>query len=164
MRAYNLGPPYLNLHELPPKLSEQTRRLQKLLVSSARVSRSPVFLTTTPLTVQLAQNTNTTIGWASLPWSLTSEWRLPSFLEFQLTYMYSLDEPFSGSAYAWEALAAPKNVRSGNPSARAMNTTDTLWQFHERAEESSQHRRFNIGMKGIQALQPANAILTGSFT
>ncbi|KAF9462317.1 S-adenosyl-L-methionine-dependent methyltransferase [Collybia nuda] len=77
---------------------------------------------------------------------------------------HHLDEAFKASAYSWETLADPKTVRSEDPTAapfgRAFKTTDTLWDFHARPEENIRHHRFGIGMKGIQALQPADAILT----
>lgn len=79
--------------------------------------------------------------------------------------MPSLDEAFKASAYAWETLSDQATKRSGKPDkspfARAFNTEATLWQFYERPEESFRRRRFGVGMQGIQALQPADAILSG---
>ncbi|THH07900.1 hypothetical protein EW146_g9170 [Bondarzewia mesenterica] len=76
---------------------------------------------------------------------------------------HHLDEAFKAAAYAWETLADPATRRSGDPSAspfaRAFNTKQTLWQFHERAEESYRNHRFGVGMQGVQAMQPVNAIL-----
>ncbi len=75
----------------------------------------------------------------------------------------SLDEAFKASAYAWDTLADPKTVKSGDPTAspfaRAFNTQGTLWDLHSRDER--RQRRFNIGMQGIQSLQPVDAILKG---
>ncbi|KAJ7612017.1 S-adenosyl-L-methionine-dependent methyltransferase [Mycena polygramma] len=72
-------------------------------------------------------------------------------------------EAFKASAYAWETLADPATVRSGNPTAspfaRAMGRPETLWQYYERPEEQFRLHRFGIGMQGIEALQPADAIL-----
>jgi hypothetical protein len=42
-----------------------------------------------------------------------------------------------------------------------MGRSETLWNFYERPEEAFRHHRFGIGMQGIQALQPADAILSG---
>ncbi|KAG6852088.1 hypothetical protein C0991_003244 [Blastosporella zonata] len=74
---------------------------------------------------------------------------------------HHLDEAFKASAYAWETLADPTTAKSGDPTAspfaRAFNTKETLWDLHARDELRS--RRFNIGMRGIQALQPVDAIL-----
>ncbi len=78
---------------------------------------------------------------------------------------FSLDEAFKASAYAWDTLADPKTVKSGDPTAspfaRAFNTQGTLWDLHSRDER--RQRRFNIGMQGIQSLQPVDAILKGMF-
>ncbi|KAG6811474.1 hypothetical protein H0H92_007246 [Tricholoma furcatifolium] len=74
---------------------------------------------------------------------------------------HHLDEAFKASAYAWETLADPATAKSGDPTAspfaRAFNAKETLWDLHARDELRS--RRFNIGMRGIQALQPVDAIL-----
>ncbi|KAJ7473575.1 S-adenosyl-L-methionine-dependent methyltransferase [Mycena galericulata] len=75
---------------------------------------------------------------------------------------HHLDEGFKASAYAWETLADPATANSGDPLAspfaRAFGR-ETLWQFYDRPEEKHRHDRFSIGMQGIQALQPADAIL-----
>lgn len=81
--------------------------------------------------------------------------------------IHSLDEAFKASAYAWETLADPKTVLSGDPRAspfaRAFGTKETLWEFYDRPEQRYRQHRFGIGMQGVQALQPADAILTGQF-
>lgn len=82
-------------------------------------------------------------------------------------FLYSLDEPFKASAYAWENLADPETALSGDPTAsafaRAMGRKETLWQYYERPEQAFRQRRFGIGMQGIQALQPPDIILNGGF-
>ncbi|KAF8069068.1 S-adenosyl-L-methionine-dependent methyltransferase [Lyophyllum atratum] len=74
---------------------------------------------------------------------------------------HHLDEPFKGSAFAWETLADPATAKSGDPAAspfaRAFGNNETLWQLHARDEIRA--RRFNTGMDGMQKLQPVNAIL-----
>ncbi|KAF9042839.1 S-adenosyl-L-methionine-dependent methyltransferase [Hymenopellis radicata] len=74
---------------------------------------------------------------------------------------HHLDEAFKASAYAWDTLANPKTVKSDEPNAspfnRAFNTQGSLWDLYARDER--RQRRFNIGMQGIQSLQPADAIL-----
>ncbi|KAJ7898380.1 S-adenosyl-L-methionine-dependent methyltransferase [Mycena leptocephala] len=76
---------------------------------------------------------------------------------------HHLDEPFKASAYAWETLADPTTARSGDPTAspfaRALGRAETLWEYHARPEEAFRRHRFGIGMQGIEALQPPNAIL-----
>ncbi|KAJ6480521.1 S-adenosyl-L-methionine-dependent methyltransferase [Mycena vitilis] len=76
---------------------------------------------------------------------------------------HHLDEAFKASAYAWESLADPATAGSGNPTAspfaRAMGRPETLWTYYARPEEKFRQHRFGIGMEGIQALQPADAIL-----
>ncbi|KAG5641678.1 hypothetical protein DXG03_004442 [Asterophora parasitica] len=74
---------------------------------------------------------------------------------------HHLDETFKASAYAWETLSDPLTAKSSDPRAtplsRAYNTKETYWEIVARQEHL--FRRFNIGMQGIQALQPADAIL-----
>ncbi|KAG5641680.1 hypothetical protein DXG03_004444 [Asterophora parasitica] len=74
---------------------------------------------------------------------------------------HHLDETFKASAYAWENLSDPLTSKSGDPTAapvsRAYRTKETYWEINAREEHRS--RRFNIGMQGVQALQPADAIL-----
>ncbi|KAJ7124389.1 S-adenosyl-L-methionine-dependent methyltransferase [Mycena epipterygia] len=76
---------------------------------------------------------------------------------------HHLDETFKASAYAWETLADPATARSGDPTAsplaRATGRAETLWTYYERPEEQFRHRRFDIGMQGVEAFQPADAIL-----
>ncbi|KAJ7657239.1 S-adenosyl-L-methionine-dependent methyltransferase [Mycena polygramma] len=76
---------------------------------------------------------------------------------------HHLDEAFKASAYAWESLADPATAGSGDPTAspfaRAMGRPETLWTYYARPEEKFRQHRFAIGMEGIQALQPADAIL-----
>ncbi|KAJ7067487.1 S-adenosyl-L-methionine-dependent methyltransferase [Mycena amicta] len=76
---------------------------------------------------------------------------------------HHLDETFKASAYAWETLADPKTRNSGDPTAspfaRAMGQAETLWTHFERPEQKFRAHRFGIGMQGVQALQPPDAIL-----
>ncbi|KAA1477984.1 S-adenosyl-L-methionine-dependent methyltransferase [Dentipellis sp. KUC8613] len=76
---------------------------------------------------------------------------------------HHLDEPFKASSYAWETLSDPKTSHSGDPAAsafsRAFGTKETLWEFFERPDQKYRQRRFDAGMQGILALQPADAIL-----
>ncbi|KAJ6555654.1 S-adenosyl-L-methionine-dependent methyltransferase [Mycena vulgaris] len=76
---------------------------------------------------------------------------------------HHLDEAFKGSAYAWETLADPATVHSGDPSAspfaRALGSGEEMWKFYQRPEEEFRRHRFGIGMQGIEALQPPDAIL-----
>ncbi|KAG5640847.1 hypothetical protein DXG03_006828 [Asterophora parasitica] len=75
--------------------------------------------------------------------------------------MANLDETFKASAYAWETLSDPLTAKSYDPRAapisRAYNAKENYWEIIAREEHLS--RRFHIGMKGIQALQPGDAIL-----
>ncbi|KAJ7223301.1 S-adenosyl-L-methionine-dependent methyltransferase [Mycena pura] len=77
---------------------------------------------------------------------------------------HHLDETFKGSAYAWETLADPAAARSGEqhdaaPTMRAMGRKETLWQFYARPEERLRHDRFQTGMQGVEALQPADSVI-----
>ncbi|KAF9564158.1 S-adenosyl-L-methionine-dependent methyltransferase [Agrocybe pediades] len=76
---------------------------------------------------------------------------------------HHLDEAFKAAAFTWEVLEDPKTAKSGDPDsspfARAMGRRETLWQYYERKENAFRQSRFNIGMEGIQALQPVDASL-----
>ncbi|KAF7320605.1 S-adenosyl-L-methionine-dependent methyltransferase [Mycena chlorophos] len=76
---------------------------------------------------------------------------------------HHLDEAFKASAYAWETLADPQTCLSGDPTAspfaRATGRPETLWTYFERPENGFAAHRFGIGMQGIEALQPPDAIL-----
>ncbi|KAJ7354209.1 S-adenosyl-L-methionine-dependent methyltransferase [Mycena albidolilacea] len=76
---------------------------------------------------------------------------------------HHLDETFKASAYAWETLSDPATRFSGNPAAASLahviGSADMLWTYYARLEECFRHDRFGIGMEGIQALQPPDAIL-----
>ncbi|KAG6837108.1 hypothetical protein H0H93_014712 [Arthromyces matolae] len=73
---------------------------------------------------------------------------------------HHLDESFKASAYTWEALSDPAAAISDDPKdtpfALAYNTKELLWGLYARDEYKS--RRFNIGMRGVQALQPPDSI------
>ncbi|KAG6888552.1 hypothetical protein C0995_007424 [Termitomyces sp. Mi166 len=74
---------------------------------------------------------------------------------------HHLDECFKASVYAWETLSDPTTVKSGEPTAaplaRAFNIQQTYYDFLARDEFRS--RRLNVGMRGVQAMQPVDAIL-----
>ncbi|KAJ8093236.1 hypothetical protein PM082_020730 [Marasmius tenuissimus] len=76
---------------------------------------------------------------------------------------HHLDEPFKGSAYAWEVCSDPKTALVGeanaSPFARAVCPGETLWQYLDRPTEAFRRARFGIGMRGINALQPPDAVL-----
>ncbi|KAG6856980.1 hypothetical protein H0H87_011369 [Tephrocybe sp. NHM501043] len=76
---------------------------------------------------------------------------------------HQLDEVFKASSYSWETLADPTTVKSGDPKAapltRAFKTGETLWDLQ--ARDTNRGHRFNLAMKGIQTLQPADAIIKG---
>ncbi|KAF5386809.1 hypothetical protein D9615_002134 [Tricholomella constricta] len=78
---------------------------------------------------------------------------------------HHLDEGFKASAYAWETLTDPLTAKSGDPEAapvaRAFNTKESFWEIISHDEPRA--RRFDIGMQGVQALQPADAILKVSY-
>ncbi|KAF7344103.1 S-adenosyl-L-methionine-dependent methyltransferase [Mycena venus] len=76
---------------------------------------------------------------------------------------HHLDETFQASAYAWETLVDPATARSGDQCdaalTRAMGSKETLWQLYARPEEKLRHDRFQIGMQGVEAMQPADAVV-----
>ncbi|EIM90620.1 S-adenosyl-L-methionine-dependent methyltransferase [Stereum hirsutum FP-91666 SS1] len=77
---------------------------------------------------------------------------------------HHLDEGFKSAAWAWEVLADPTTRSSGDishsPFSKAFNTSDSIWKFYEHPENRFRHKRFGIGMQGVQSMQPADAILT----
>ncbi|KIK61141.1 hypothetical protein GYMLUDRAFT_85119 [Collybiopsis luxurians FD-317 M1] len=76
---------------------------------------------------------------------------------------HHLDESFKASAYSWEALSNPGTAFSQDPTQSpfciAHNTSDTKWEYYDRPDQSYRRNRFAVGMRGVQALQPPNAIL-----
>ncbi|KAF8492246.1 S-adenosyl-L-methionine-dependent methyltransferase [Gautieria morchelliformis] len=76
---------------------------------------------------------------------------------------HHLDEAFKASAYGWETLADATISKStdvnATPFSRAFKTNDTLWEFYNRPEQSFRHHRFGLGMRGVETLQPPNAII-----
>lgn len=80
---------------------------------------------------------------------------------------YSLDEGFKAAAWAWEVLEDPQTRHSGDTSdssfGKAFNTKETIWSFYERPENRFRHKRFDLGMAGATATQPADAIISSLF-
>ncbi|KAF5379387.1 hypothetical protein D9615_006601 [Tricholomella constricta] len=74
---------------------------------------------------------------------------------------HHLDEAFKASAVVWETLTDPATAYSGDPRAapvsRAFGIQDSFWDLLGR--DKPRARRFNIGMQGVQALEPVDAIL-----
>lgn len=54
-------------------------------------------------------------------------------------------------------------AHSGEPDetalAKALGTKETVWSYYSRPEEQFRRTRFGIGMRGIAAFQPADAVL-----
>ncbi|KAK1229446.1 hypothetical protein PQX77_007494 [Marasmius sp. AFHP31] len=78
---------------------------------------------------------------------------------------HHLDEAFKGSAYAWEAFSDPKIAHSGDagpetsPFSGVVCPGENFWQYLERPTEKFRRARFVIGMRGINDLQPPDAVL-----
>ncbi|KAG6833022.1 hypothetical protein H0H87_012280 [Tephrocybe sp. NHM501043] len=72
-----------------------------------------------------------------------------------------LDEVFKASSYSWETLADPATVKSGDPKAspltRVFKAGESFWDLQ--ARDTSRGHRFNLAMRGIQTLQPVDAII-----
>ena len=83
-------------------------------------------------------------------------------LTFRLTINGSLDETFKACAYSWETLQDP-SYRAGEPSespvSKALGVRETLWQHYARSEYRYRGTRFDIGMHGVNAMQPPDAVL-----
>ncbi|KAK7056304.1 hypothetical protein VNI00_002857 [Paramarasmius palmivorus] len=76
---------------------------------------------------------------------------------------HHLDEAFKAAAFSWETCSDPATAHSGEPDAspfaKAFNKRQTLWSFYEQPEQKFRQNRFGIGMRGIQALQPPDAVM-----
>ncbi len=74
-----------------------------------------------------------------------------------------MDEVFKAAAYAWEAYSDTKIAHSGEPDetalAKALGFKETVWSYFSRPEEQFRRTRFGIGMRGVAAFQPADAVL-----
>ncbi len=73
------------------------------------------------------------------------------------------------SAYLYETLSDPLSAFSNEPNQAAFNkgfnTNKTLWEFYEDPAQSARLYRFNIGMQGLQRMQPIEQLrdCTSSF-
>ncbi|KAA1478000.1 S-adenosyl-L-methionine-dependent methyltransferase [Dentipellis sp. KUC8613] len=70
----------------------------------------------------------------------------------------NLDDTFKASAHIWEALSDPQHP-ARTPFSRAFGTDDTVWAFYARPGQKYRQRRFDSAMRGVEAMQPADAIL-----
>lgn len=70
------------------------------------------------------------------------------------------------SAYLNEALSDPDTGDSEDvvhtPFNRAFNVDTPFWDWLEVPEQESRLKRFGLAMRGVQTLQPADAILSGT--
>ncbi|KAL0952726.1 hypothetical protein HGRIS_006959 [Hohenbuehelia grisea] len=77
---------------------------------------------------------------------------------------HHLDETFKAASYSWEASLGISEAdwtdTSKTPFNTAYKTSETFWKYLERPEEAFRQRRFGLGMQGVQALQPPEAIHT----
>ncbi|KAF8577508.1 S-adenosyl-L-methionine-dependent methyltransferase [Ramaria rubella] len=77
---------------------------------------------------------------------------------------HHLDEVFKAAAYGWETLADPKTVKSDEIDetafSRSIKSKESICKFYARPEESFRYSRFSLGMKGVAAFQPKDAILS----
>jgi len=86
---------------------------------------------------------------------------------FGISAMYGhlLDEHFKSAAYLWETATDPKTAKSGEPTessfSRAVGNGEAFWNWAGRPENAFNQRRFDIGMRGTQALITAASITTG---
>ncbi|KAF5312469.1 hypothetical protein D9619_003732 [Psilocybe cf. subviscida] len=76
---------------------------------------------------------------------------------------FQLDEVTKSCAYLWENMSDPAVAHSEevnhSPFSRAFNWEGTLWTFFNQPEQWARQHRFGIGMQGVAALEPADAIL-----
>ncbi|KAF5312468.1 hypothetical protein D9619_003733 [Psilocybe cf. subviscida] len=74
-----------------------------------------------------------------------------------------LDEFTKSCAYLWENMSDPATAHSEEvnhaPFNRAFNWNGSIWSFYDQPEQWPRQHRFDTGMQGIAALEPADAIL-----
>ena len=102
--------------------------------------------------------------WVLQLWPVTSEYMRFSFT-FHLTINGSLDETFKACAYSWETLQDPSyrtEEPSESPLSKALGVKETLWEHYARSEYRYRGTRFDIAMHGVNAMQPADAVLRGT--
>ncbi|KAL0952701.1 hypothetical protein HGRIS_006937 [Hohenbuehelia grisea] len=77
---------------------------------------------------------------------------------------HHLDEVFKAAAYSWEAASTASKDDFENPAKtpfnKAFNTDDTFFQYFQRPDQAERQRRFGLGMKGVQALQHPDVVLS----
>lgn len=78
---------------------------------------------------------------------------------------YRLDEIPKASVHLWENMSDPAIAHSvevnHTPFSRAFNLDGSIWTFFDRPEQKARHHRFDLAMKGVAALEPADNILKG---
>ncbi|KAF8652613.1 hypothetical protein AX16_004302 [Volvariella volvacea WC 439] len=78
---------------------------------------------------------------------------------------HHLDEICKGSSWIWETVSDPATGFSGDPKhtplACAFGFDDTIRGFYSRPEQKGRHHRFNVGLRGIGALQTFDTIVKG---
>ncbi|KAF5335811.1 hypothetical protein D9611_009636 [Ephemerocybe angulata] len=75
-----------------------------------------------------------------------------------------LDDIFKGSAYLWETLSDPLTSESVDAkgsacSHGALGYETNIWEFMERPEQAHRLRRFGEAIRGVQAMEPTDAVL-----
>jgi hypothetical protein len=78
-----------------------------------------------------------------------------------------MDEVPKSSVHLFEALSDPETGNSGeaNHTAfnRAFNVDRTMFDWLETTEQAYRLKRLGLGMRGVAALQPPDAILSGKW-
>ncbi|KAF8728516.1 hypothetical protein AX14_006537 [Amanita brunnescens Koide BX004] len=68
---------------------------------------------------------------------------------------HMLDEQFKASAHLWEIVSNPKTAKSGEPNecpfTRVIGNGKTFWEWVAQPENAFSQRRFDIGMRNVQA-------------
>ncbi|KAF8626778.1 hypothetical protein AX15_004696 [Amanita polypyramis BW_CC] len=75
---------------------------------------------------------------------------------------HHLDETFKGSAYLWEVASDPKTAKSGDPASaslgRGISNGKILWDFFGQPDQTLRQRRFDVAMRGVQAMLPSDVV------
>lgn len=77
---------------------------------------------------------------------------------------HHLDEIPKSTAYLWETLSDPVSAHSDEVTQTAFNKAFNeelpVWAWYEKPDQSGRLRRFGSAMRGVEALQPPDAILS----
>ncbi|KAK7014078.1 hypothetical protein VNI00_019427 [Paramarasmius palmivorus] len=161
------GPQGLHVDDIAKINGQDSRKLGKLRTQLFRTSANPT--THSPIPAHSIATSHIPRNLFKLPCTRDSpEQKHDDTMGLAALASHHLDEAFKAAAYSWEACSDPATAHSGEPDAspfaKAFNKRQTLWNFYEQPEQKFRQNRFGIGMCGIQALQPPDAVMNGTWS